>query len=210
MERWPPLGLISDASRVGEERFLEALEASVGAGLRMVQVREPGWERERLIALSLRVASLARSLAPGVLTLVNRCWEALPLEGIDGAHLGGGDPTVLRGARAALGPDLLLGYSAHSLQEAQEAERLGASYVSFSPVFGAISKRHPLRPRGLAELARVARALTIPVFALGGVEPRHALLLREAGASGASMIGGILDAADPAQAVRGFLSLWKG
>ncbi len=205
----PPLYLISDAERVGEERFLEVVEAAVSVGLRWVQVREPGWSVERVRALVVRLRERTpRALEGQVLIVVNRWTELVNELDLAGVHVGGGNPAGVVAARAALGPDRLAGYSAHRLDELDAVARAGASYVSYSPVFGAISKRHPLPPLGLEGLKVACKTSAVPVYALGGVRPEHAGELRRAEAAGAAMIGAILDAKDPGRAVAEFLEGW--
>ena len=206
----PPLFLISDVERLGEARFLHVLEEAVRSGLGMVQLREPSWPEDRVRALAGSVrALLAREDLRRPLLLVNRR-PALALElALDGIHVGGGDPSEVARCRSLTGEDLLVGYSAHSLREIGEAERAGADYVTYSPIFGAISKRHVLPAVGLEGLKEACASTTIPVFALGGVTPRHAVALREAGAAGAGMMGSILDAPEPGEAVSEFLRRWR-
>jgi thiamine-phosphate pyrophosphorylase len=212
-----PLLLISDVERVGEERFLSALEAAISAGLRMLQVREPGWSEKRLRDLVSRVRERVRDSVPealpDVLLVLNRR-PGQPVElaselDMDGVHLGGGSPERVAAARAVLGPKQLVGYSAHELSELVEAAEGGATYGSYSPVFGALSKEHPLPSVGLVGLELACRRAPLPVYALGGVTPEHAGRLRRSGAAGAAMIGSILDVPDPAVAVRAFLLGWE-
>lgn len=204
------LQLISDAARVGEAKFLRALEAALEAGLRRVQVREPSWGPERFEAFALRVAEVARRGArEGVLVIVSRRAELVGRLGLGGVHVGGAPPAAVSAARSAVPPGALVGYSAHSVEEIEEAARRGADYATYSPIFGAISKRHALPPLGLERLREACARSPIPVYALGGVLPEHAAEIRRAGAAGAAMIGGILDAPDPAAAVRRFFDLWE-
>lgn len=215
----PPLILISDAERLGEERFLRACLAAVGAGLRAVLLREPLWDEERVRDLLLGVrdrlarAGAAASSPPGrpppVRLLVGRRPELARDVGADGVHVGGGRPEDVARARSVVGPEALVGFSAHCAGEIAEAAGRGADYAFFSPIFGAISKRHALPPVGIEGLREACRVSPIPVHALGGVRPEHAGEIRRAGAAGAAMIGAILDAADPAASVRGFLDGWR-
>jgi thiamine-phosphate pyrophosphorylase len=207
----PPLFLISDAERVGSARFLDALAAAARGGLRMVQVREPGWDDGRARSLALQARDVLERAAPGNgLVILNRR-PALAVElRLDGVHTGGGAPAAVSEARGIAGPAMIVGYSAHSLGEIREAAERGADYVTYSPVFGAISKRHPLPPVGIEGLAAACRLSPIPVYALGGVTPGHAAAVKAAGAAGAAMVGSLLDAADPGEAARAFLSAWAG
>ena len=198
----PPLMLISDAQRVGMERFLEVLAAAWGAGLPLLQVRE----REPEPALR-EILDLERP--PGSKILINRRADLCVRYTLDGVHVGGGEPAEVQEVRKVVG-DRLLGYSAHREEEVFQAAQYGADYVSYSPVFGALSKQHPLAPVGEEGLRRLCAVSPIPVYALGAVTPERAAAVKRAGACGVAVIGAIVDAADPAQAVRDFLVAWRG
>lgn len=211
-ERGPAgaLQLISDAARVGEATFLRALEAALEAGLRRVQVREPSFGPERLEAFARRVAEVARRGArEDVLVIVSRRADLVGRLGLAGVHVGGAAPAEVAAARSVVPPGALVGYSAHAVGEIEEAARCGADYATYSPIFGAISKRHALPSVGLEGLRDACARSPIPVYALGGILPEHAGEVRRAGAAGAAMIGGILGAPDPAAAVRRFFELWE-
>ena len=84
----------------------------------------------------------------------------------------------------------LLGVSTHSLLEARAAQEAGADYVLLGPAFRPTSKPLDRRPTlGLRGLAEAQRALDIPVFALGGIDPARARALREAGVYGVAVLG---------------------
>jgi thiamine-phosphate pyrophosphorylase len=202
----PRLILISDAARVGEARFLAALEAAARAGLPAVLVREPELEEaavERLVA-AVR-ATLRAAGREDALVLVGRRPHLAARLGLDGVHLRGGEPHAIAAARELLGPGRLVGCSAHSLVDIEAAAQEGASHVFYSPIFGALSKQHPLPPVGLEGLRAACAGSSVPVYALGGVRPEHGGAVRRAGAVGAAMIGAVLDAADPGEAVVEFL-----
>ncbi|WP_284285927.1 thiamine phosphate synthase [Alicyclobacillus fastidiosus] len=95
----------------------------------------------------------------------------------------------------------LIGCSVHALDEAIRAERAGADYVTFGHVFA--SESHPgLPPRGLYALRRVAEALSIPVIAIGGIDKTNVGAVLETGCSGVAVIGSVLNAEDPLDAVK--------
>ena len=202
----PPLMAISAAERLGREHFLDALSAAWEAGLPMLQIREPGLAVESLRTLAEAVISAA---PPGRRVLINRQPRLAAQLGVDGVHIGGGDPAAVRAAREVVGPDGLVGYSAHQERELDEAATAGADYVTFSPIFGALSKQHPLPSVGVSALARVCSWSPIPVYALGGVTPEHVDEVKRAGAVGIATIGAIWDADRPGDRVREFLSRWE-
>lgn len=207
----PSLYLISDADRVGEERFVDALRAASAAGLGMVLLREPSWRTERLRSLAERLraelppaSAILLGCRPGA-SLGERAAVVTSLS-LRGAHLGGGIPGEIPRLRRLLGERAWIGYSAHDLDEVLEAFQQGASYVSFSPIFSPRSKPIVGDPRGLEKLRRVCEAADGPVYALGGITPRSAVQVREAGAAGVAVVGAILDASDPGAATRALLA----
>lgn len=103
-------------------------------------------------------------------------------------------------------PELRCGASVHSLPEALAAEQAGADYVLFGHIYDSASKPG-LQPRGLSSLEELCRALSIPVIALGGIQPRHVRDIRRAGASGIAVMSGIWKAENPAEAAKKYRSL---
>ena len=97
----------------------------------------------------------------------------------------------------------LIGYSAHSLAEAQGAFASGAHFVTMSPVFDTPSKRGILSPCGTAILGEARRTLEgRPVVALGGISLRNAPAVLEAGADGIAVMRAVMGAPDPFAAAK--------
>jgi len=142
----------------------------------------------------------------GAPLLVNRRPDVALLCGAAGVHLGARTVSV-EGARSLLPPDALVGYSAHSPDEAWRALARGATFATVSPVFRSPGKGRPI---GIAGLRRaVARCgAGAPVFALGGIDAARAPGALAAGAAGVALVRGAL-AADPgelARAVGGYIA----
>ncbi len=163
-----------------------AVVDSASAGLRaasrasVIQLRAPGLSaRELEQALGELVAS-----SPVPVIVSSRCDVALAA-GAAGVNLPERDIPVA-GARALLG-DRLVGRSVHSVESGLEAERDGADFVLFGPVWSSAS--HPATaPAGLGALAAVAAAVRIPVVAIGGVTEARIAECRAAGAAGYAAI----------------------
>ncbi len=204
MRPLPPLYAITDLAR-GERALLDALSGAFRGGLRWVQVRERDLAEEDYRRLVERIRELAP--ADAIITLNRRVALVEPL-GVAGVHTGG-DPRRVAEARDALPAGALVGYSAHTPEEVDRVAGLGADYVSYSPVFRPRSKPSSLPPVGLHGIEALCARVRVPVFALGGVGPEHAARIRRAGAAGMAAIGAILDAPDPAAAVRAFLENWR-
>ena len=107
-------------------------------------------------------------------------------------------------ARRLLGPNGLVGLSAHSLADLRAAARAGADYATLSPIFASASKPGYGPALGLGVL-REAAILGIQIVALGGIGPDEARACRAAGAAGVAVMGGLMRASDPAGRTRAFL-----
>jgi thiamine-phosphate pyrophosphorylase len=90
----------------------------------------------------------------------------------DGVHLSTASIPI-ESARVLLGPQKLLAASTHSLEEAQEAERNGADFVVFGPVYFTPSKAPYGSPRGLAALKKTVEKISLPIYAIGGIKPEN-------------------------------------
>jgi len=132
--------------------------------------------------------------------IVNDRLDVALAAGAAGVHLGReslGAREVVSWCRGGHAPaEFLVGVSCHSLAEAREAERAGAGYIFFGPVFDTPSKRGMGEPQGLARLGEICRVVKIPVLAIGGVSEENAGECIRAGAAGIAAIRMFQDARD--------------
>jgi thiamine-phosphate pyrophosphorylase len=105
-------------------------------------------------------------------------------------------------ARRLLGPDRVLGVSAGTVEEALQAQADGADYLGTGDVYGTPTKADAGEPIGVAGLAEVAQAVSIPVVAIGGIQADNAAAAIAAGAAGIAVISAVVGAADPEGAAR--------
>jgi thiamine-phosphate pyrophosphorylase len=126
----------------------------------------------------------------GIDFVVNDDVEAALELGADGVHLGRDDTGVER----ALDAGLLVGRSAASVEEAQEAERSGAAYVGAGPVWATPSKSDADPPIGVDGLAAICDAVSVPVVAIGGIDASNAADCVAAGAAGVAVVRAAADA----------------
>jgi thiamine-phosphate diphosphorylase len=86
-------------------------------------------------------------------------------------HLGQEDLQKVSFAKTQeyLGPHTPIGISTHSLQEAFEAQKMGASYIGFGPMFKTKSKENALSPRPLSDLIEISKKIFVPIVAIGGI-----------------------------------------
>lgn len=168
--------------------------------MRWVHLRDHEAPLERFAAEAAALADRLRADAPDVRLSVNTHAGVAHVLGA-GLHTGACGPSVAV-AREAIGPNAVLGYSAHASGEAARAAREGADYVFFSPVYPTTSKPGAAG-QGIAALAAAVRA-PAPIYALGGLTPERVLPCLEAGAYGVAVLSGILHAASPAAAATAY------
>lgn len=177
----------------------EAVRLALEGGVRAVQLREKDLPIRELTALAEELRSLTKEF--GAQLFINDRLDVAVGVGADGVHLGGQSMPV-EAVRKVVGSSLLIGVSTHSVAEAVAAERGGADFVTFGPVFATPSKAQYGPPIGLEPIRSARKDLSIPLFALGGIRGRNIGHVLWAGAYGVSMISAILGAEDIRKAAK--------
>jgi thiamine-phosphate pyrophosphorylase len=165
---------------------LSAARVAVAGGATVVQLRVKGASTGELIARGAGFKELAATF------VVNDDVDAAIALAADGVHLGRDDEGVERAVEAGL----LLGRSAASVQEARAGEAEGAAYIGAGPVWTTPSKVDADPPIGLDGLSEIAEAVSVPVVAIGGVDPSNAHACIEAGADGVAVIRAVTNLAE--------------
>lgn len=164
--------------------LIDLVSRAAAAGIDMVQIREHDLSARDVFHLTEAVITGTR--ATQTLVLVNDRADIAACAGA-GVHLTTRSLTA-GVVRKAFGPDLLVGISTHTLEEAEAAEHDNADFVVFGPVFETASKKEYGEPAGLEALGRVTNSLRIPVLALGGMHLSNFAEALDAGAAGVAGI----------------------
>jgi len=196
------LYLVTDRSALPATSFQDAVESCLAAGLKAVQLREKDMAVRDLLGLAHTLRDSTRRHAAKL--LINDRADVALAVGADGVQRAGTSLPV-SALRAISPPGFLIGASVHDIAEARAAESAGADFLLFGPVYDTPSKRQHGPPQGLAALEQVSSALGIPVFGVGGVTPDRVAEVMRTGAAGVAVIGAILAAERPADAVKAFL-----
>ncbi|HEY3150518.1 MAG TPA: thiamine phosphate synthase, partial [Candidatus Binatia bacterium] len=122
----------------------------------------------------------------------------------DGVHLGQEDLPLAVGRKLMAAK--LVGISTHDIEQAQEAERNGADYIGFGPMFGTTTKDTGYAPRGVDMLRKIRAAVKLPIVAIGGISEQNVRQVWQAGADSAAIISDILSADDVAAKVSRILA----
>jgi thiamine-phosphate pyrophosphorylase len=177
---------------------LEVAAAVLAGGAKIIQLREKHWTRKDLFDLAVEFRKQTRS--HDALLIINDHVDVALAAGADGVHLGREDLPVQAARRIA--PELIIGASSHSLQEALNAEKDGADYVNIGPVFPTKTKADAERFLGPEAIAEIGPRLTVPFTTMGGITLDNIHGVLEAGARRVAMITGITRAPDIAERVR--------
>ncbi|WP_010198532.1 thiazole tautomerase TenI [Bacillus sp. m3-13] len=190
------LHLITDGKKTQEE--LVAILSKVQESVDFIHVREKHRSAQEVFEL---VHELIRSgVRPGKIIINDRVDVAhvLYVGGVQLAYHSLGVSEIRRNF-----PDLRVGKSVHSYEEALQAEMDGADFILFGHIYSTSSKEG-LVPKGLLELKRLTTSLKIPVIAIGGITPDKIKELRAFGAGGIAVMSGIMDAKDNVRAAKAF------
>ena len=174
--------------------------------------RAPDWVLRQLLdggvkILQLRVKALspsdfwtlarevrAQTRAAGCQLIVNDRIDIALACDADGVHLGQEDLPLAAG-RKLLGRKIV-GISTHDADQAREAERNGADYIGFGPIFGTATKATGYGARGVEMLKQIRVAVKIPIVAIGGITEQNVQQVWQAGADSAAIISDVLGAED--------------
>ena len=198
------LNLSGAESTGARATLLDKIEATAAAGVDWIQVREKQLSARECHRLTLealhRCANSAVDVASRARIIVNDRLDVALAAQAGGAHLGEKSMPPQEAERfvRALNreEDFLIGVSCHSLEAAKSAQRGGADYLFFGPVFETPSKAAYGPPQGLQRLAEVCRSVSIPVLAIGGIALRNCAACFSAGASGMAAIRLFQDSSD--------------
>ena len=177
---------------------LDVLRAVLAAGVRLVQCREKDLHDIDYFRRAERFRELTAA-ADALLIVDDRVDIALAV-GADGVHLGEFDLPVDAARRVA--PELILGASAHSEDEALAAQVAGASYVNIGPVFPTQTKAVATGAVGLDMIDRVAPQLTVPWTTMGGIKAHNIGEVVARGARRVAVVTAVTEADDVEAATR--------
>ena len=200
----PPLNTAEISSRVND-----LLLAGDGA-ISHIIIRE---QHEDAQAPDDEIIELAKTLNPlakkhNAKLLINRRPDIALAVDADGVHLGKNSISI-KSARELLGPSTIIGFSAHSIEEALEAESNGADYVALSPIYSPLSKETKRASVGLETISNLRTLINIPIVALGGIEPGNTQSTIQAGASAVAGIGSLYLSNEPVKTVKEFVKALK-
>lgn len=198
------LYLVTDKSD-DVDKFLKTIEEGIKGGVTVVQIREKTADTLDFYKLALKVKQItAKYNVP--LIINDRVDVALAIDA-DGVHVGQSDmPCDI--TRKLIGPDKILGVSAHNIEEAKKAEKDGADYLGSGAVFPTPTKDDANRITK-EELKEIVESVNIPVVAIGGITIENADELTYTGIEGFSVVSAIMSSENPKKSAEELLNIFN-
>ena len=195
---------IVDLGYVRPEEVESTTAALLCGGIRILQLRAKGIAPSTVEQLARRMQPLCREA--GAIFVLNDYPDMAARIGADAVHVGQ-DAGPLAAVRNIVGPQMLIGRSTHSPEQALAAVAEGADYIGFGPLFPTGTK--PGRPSiGLQDIAAVQEKLgDFPMFCIGGINGTTLPSVLQAGARRVVIVSWLLQQPDPAAAARDIINL---
>jgi thiamine-phosphate pyrophosphorylase len=194
----PPLYAILDPEQTNQRTADAVLLDLLAGGAVILQLRVKSMAPSEFFDLAK--SARAETRAYGCKLIINDRIDIALASDADGVHLGQDDLPLSVG-RKLMG-DKIVGISTHDLAQAQEAQRNGADYIGFGPMFGTNTKNTGFSARGIEMLGQIRAAVKIPIVAIGGITEKNVREVWQAGADSAAIISDILHAEDIAAKTR--------
>ena len=191
--------VLTDRGLAAPRTIEEVVELALLGGAPAIQLRDKATSAGKLLEVGQRLRELTRR--HGALLFVNDRLDVALAAGADGVHVGPEDLPVAA-LRARVPAEFLIGYSCDDIAQARRAVAAGADYIGCGAVYGTTTKAGAGTAIGLECLNAIAAAVDVPVVAIGGITPERAGEVAATRAAGIAVAGGVMAAADPAEAVR--------
>jgi thiamine-phosphate pyrophosphorylase len=200
--------VITDDEMAGPRGLAGIIRQALQAGAPAIQLRNKTATARELVEQAEMLLPIVHEF--GARLFINDRVDVALITGADGVHLGPRDLPI-EAARRITPPAFLIGYSCDDPASARIAEREGADYIGCGAVFGTTSKADASSERiGVERLDQVARAVRIPVIAIGGIDTDNVGAVAATAAVGVAVIGAVMKAPDPGAAARSLLSAFSG
>jgi thiamine-phosphate pyrophosphorylase len=180
----------NDATRVAKEM--------IDGDVDLIQLRAKKYSVTEIVDLAESLHALTS--AAGIPLIVNDHAEVAVQVPVEGVHVGQDDDSIAA-ARKKAGRKILVGRSTHSLEQAVAAQKEGADYIGFGPMFATPTKPD-YKPIGFDQIKAAHEQVQLPIFCIGGIKIDNLGEVLAAGAKRVAIVSGLLKAADIAKYAR--------
>lgn len=192
-------------SALSKNGIFKDVEDVIKAGCGIIQYREKNKSSLEMLEDAQKLKEICLGKA---LFLINDRIDIALVAEADGVHLGQGDMPYDK-AREILGKQKIIGLSTGTLEQAIEAEKLGADYIGVGPIYKTSTKFDARKPCGIELIKEIRQKVSLPIIAIGGINKKNVSDVINAGANGAAVISAILKADDVFEETKGLLNIIK-
>jgi thiamine-phosphate pyrophosphorylase len=197
------LQVLMDGAK-SEGSFIRRVNGLIATGVTMIQLRDKHLPDRKLLSRGKLLRQLIDEAGGGVLFIMNDRPDLAVLSRADGLHVGQ-DELRIREARLITGPQMLIGVSTHSIEQARQAVLDGANYIGCGPTFPSPTKKFEKFP-GLPFLQQVAAEISLPAFAIGGITLTNVHDVVATGVKRVAVSSAVMSADDRSEAIRTLLA----
>lgn len=197
------LYLVTDQGLMTTDTLDEAVEAACKGGVTLVQIREKHASDEEFVDVARRCKAITDAYGVGL--IINDNPQVAAAVGAMGVHVGQ-DDTPVPEVRAIVGPDAIIGVSAHNVAEALAAKEQGADYLGIGGITPTATKPEAAA-LSFKELDSIMAAFEGPCVAIGGVNANTIPLCKEHPFAGYAVVSAIIAQPDIEQAARRLLGI---
>ena len=203
-ERVNGLYIIIDSKIIGNRNPVLLTRQAIKGGAKTIQLRDKIHDRGEMLPLALELKKECEKA--GVLYIINDYLDLAMAVEADGVHLGQTDLPV-KLVRKIAPIDMIIGCSVFNVEQALKAEAEGADYVAPGAIFSTSSKN--TKVIGIKALREIAKAVNIPVVAIGGINIGNAARVKKAGADSIAVISAVVSAISPDKACKEIINKFE-
>lgn len=183
---------VTDRAWVGKQSLYEQVEAALKGGVSCVQLREKDLDDQEFLKEAIEISALCKDYK--VPFFINDNVEIAIRCQADGIHVGQEDMEANK-VREKVGPDMMIGVSVHSVEEALEAVKNGADCLGVGAMFSTSTKKD-VNLLAKETLKAICDTVDVPVVAIGGINKSNIMELAGSGVDGVALVSAIFSADD--------------
>lgn len=202
-KKYMQLYAVTDRAWTGNKTLCEQIKEALENGVTCVQLREKNLDEASFIEEAKKISVLCRQYNTPF--IVNDNVNVAIASNADGIHIGQED-MGLKDVREIVGENMIIGISAHTVEEAKFAQENGADYIGIGAVFET-STKNDVDVIPYEKVKSICDAVDIPKVAIGGINAENILKLKGSGIDGVAVVSAIFGAKDIGKATKELYTL---